>query len=157
VSDEADIGRSAVIQDPQGAVFALWEPGAHKGAGLVNQVGAMVWNQLNTTDVDAALAFYGPLFEWTSDPFEDGQGDYWNLRNRDGWLNGGVTALRTDDVPPHWQVSFTVEEADAAVARAEELGAGVALPPTQTVLGKIAVVREPVGAGFGLFDGDPDP
>jgi predicted enzyme related to lactoylglutathione lyase len=156
VSDQ-DVGRAAVIRDPQGAVFALWEPGWHRGAGVVNEVGAMVWNQLATSDVDAALDFYGPLFGWTTEPFEDGEGDYWNVRNRDGWENGGMMALPAEGVAPHWQVSFTVEDAGAAVARAEELGGGVILAPTQTAVGDIAVVHDPAGAAFGLFAGRTDP
>ena len=157
VSDEANIGRSAVIRDPQGAVVALWEPGEHRGAGLVNQVGTMVWNQLATTDVDAALGFYAELFGWTTEPFEDDEGDYLNLRNREGWQNGGVMAVPTEETPPHWQVLFTVEDAQTAVTRVEELGGGVILPATETAAGNVAFVDDPAGAAFGLFDGKPDP
>jgi predicted enzyme related to lactoylglutathione lyase len=157
VSDEADIGRSAVIQDPQGAVVALWEPGLHVGAGLVNQVGTMVWNQLATSEVEAAKGFYTELFGWTTEPFGDGQGDYWNWRNRDGWLNGGVMALPAADVPPHWEVSFAVEDAAGAVTRAEELGGAEVVPASQTPLGGVAVARDPTGAAFGVFDGDTEP
>jgi uncharacterized protein len=157
VSDEAQIGRSGLLGDPQGAVVALWEPGLHVGAGLVNEVGTMVWNHLATSDVEAAKGFYAELFGWKTEPFEDGQGDYWNWRNRDGWLNGGVMALPAGDAPAHWQVLFTVEDAAGAVARAQELGGTAVVPATQTPLGDVAVVQDPTGAAFGVFAGDTDP
>jgi uncharacterized protein len=158
VSDEAEIGRSGLLEDPQGARVALWEPGLHVGAGLVNDVGTMVWNQLATSDVDAARGFYTELFGWTTEPVDDGQGDYWNWRNSDAWLNGGVMALRSDDTPPHWQLWFTVEDAAGAVARAQELGGTELVPAAQTpVGGDVAVLRDRTGATFVVFAGDIDP
>jgi predicted enzyme related to lactoylglutathione lyase len=158
VSDEAEIGRSALVKDPQGALVALWEPGLHVGAGLVNEVGTMVWNQLATSDVEAAMGFYAELLGWTTEPVDDGQGGYWNWRNRDGWLNAGVTALPDEDAPPHWQVWFTVEDAAGGVARAQELGGTELVPAVPTPLGEdVAVLRDPTGAAFVLFAGDIDP
>jgi uncharacterized protein len=158
VSDEAQIGRSGLLGDPQDAVVALWEPGLHVGAGLVNDVGTMVWNQLATSHVEAAKRFYAELFGWAIEPVEAGQGDYWNWRNRDGWLNGGVMALPAGDTPPHWQVWFTVEDAAGAVARAQELGGTEVVPAAHTPLGgDVAVVRDPTGAAFVVFAGDIDP
>jgi predicted enzyme related to lactoylglutathione lyase len=154
---ETDVGWAAVLRDPHGAVFALWQPGSHRGAELVNQVGTMVWNQLATPDREASKRFYGELFGWSFEPFEDASQPYENVRNREGWLNGGVMDVPADEVPPHWQVSFTVEAADAAVARVEELGGETVMPPTRTAVGNVAVVWDPQGAAFGLFDGDPEP
>jgi predicted enzyme related to lactoylglutathione lyase len=154
---EAGVGRMALLADPQGAAFALWQPGRHVGATLVNEPGAMVWNRLATSDVDAAEAFYGELFGWTREPFEDDQGDYWNLRNREGWLNGGLTAVPAEDVQPHWQVSFNVRDVGEAARRAEELGGEVVLPPTRTAVGDLAAIRDPAGATFDVFAGRTDP
>jgi predicted enzyme related to lactoylglutathione lyase len=151
---DVQVGRMSLLADPQGATFALWQPGLHVGAQLVNEVGAMVWNQLATPDVDAAKAFYGELFDWTSEDFEDG---YWSWRNREGWLNGGVLALPTDEVPPHWQVTFRVEDIRAATARAGQLGGEVLQPPMTTPVGDVAVVEDPAGAAFGYFEGESDP
>jgi uncharacterized protein len=151
------VGRMALLTDPQGAPVALWQPGLHIGAQVVNEVGAMVWNTLSTTDVDAARSFYGELFGWTTEPFEDDAGDYWNFRNRDGWLNGGLMAVPTPDMPPSWRVLFTVHDVQDAVRRAKELGGDVVVLPTSTALGDIAVVHDPAGAAFGLFDGETEP
>jgi uncharacterized protein len=154
---DVQVGRMAFLSDPQGAAFAVWQPGLHIGAQVVNEVGAMVWNQLATKDVDAAMHFYGELFGWTTEPFEDSQADYWNIRNSAGWLNGGVMGLPSDDVPPHWQVSFSVDDVQDAVRRAEELGGDTIFPPTGTAVGDIAVVRDPAGGAFGVFAGYTEP
>jgi uncharacterized protein len=152
-----NVGRSAILADPQGATFGLWQPGLHLGAQLVNDVGAMVWNQLLTPDPEAAKAFYAELFEWTYETLEGSQTPYSNIRNREGWLNGGIMALPAPEVPPQWLVSFTVEDAAATARRAEELGGAVAQPPTPTPVGEVAEFRDPEGAGFSIFAGEPEP
>ena len=157
VSDEAEVGRTTVIADPQGAVVALWEPGLHRGAGLVNQVATMAWNQLLTPDSDAAREFYAGIFDWSYEPVDGSEPPYCEIRNGEGWLNGGVMALPAEDVPPHWQAIFTVEDAQAAAARVEALGGSVIETPTPTPEGTFAVVADPAGAAFGLFEGDVDP
>ena len=68
--DVFDVGRMAVIQDPQGAFFEVWEPKAHVGAALVNGPGALCWNELASPDMDASAGFYGELFDWKVEPLE---------------------------------------------------------------------------------------
>ena len=68
--DVFDAGRMAVIQDPQGAFFMVWEPRRHIGAALVNAPGALTWNELYVPDLDAAQAFYGAVFGWSFAPME---------------------------------------------------------------------------------------
>jgi predicted enzyme related to lactoylglutathione lyase len=150
-----DVGRSAILADPHGAAFGVWQPGLHIGAQLVNATGAMVWNQLLTPDPEAAKAFYAELFQWTYEPLEGSETPYSNIRNREGWLNGGVMALPAPEVPPHWLVSFTVEEAGVAAERVEALGGAVVQPPTP--VGEVAEFRDPEGAGFAVFAGEPEP
>src|SRR4051794_35227255 len=71
--DVMQAGRMAVLQDPTGAVFAVWQPGETIGAQLVNDPGSLTMNQLNTPDPDAAQAFYGELFGWTFQQVAPGQ------------------------------------------------------------------------------------
>ncbi len=59
-----DLGKMAVFADPSGAVFGIWQPGTFIGAELVNEPGALSWNELNTRDPEAAKAFYGAVFGW---------------------------------------------------------------------------------------------
>jgi predicted enzyme related to lactoylglutathione lyase len=79
--DSLDGGRIAVVADPAGAVFGVWEPGEHKGAQLVNEPCAWAMSALNTRDPEGAKAFYGAVFDWRADAFELGGGEValWRL------------------------------------------------------------------------------
>jgi predicted enzyme related to lactoylglutathione lyase len=152
--DVFDAGRMAVIGDPQGAVFAMWQPNRHIGAGLVNAPGALTWNELLTSDVAAAEEFYGGLFGWTSHVMED-MGGYHVIQNAGRW-NGGISALAPEmgDLPPQWSVSFGCEDVDRTVAEAEQAGGGVVVPGTQMgELGRFAVLTDPQGASFAVYTG----
>ena len=70
-----DVGRSAVFADPMGAAFSIWQPRAHKGAGLVDEPGTYSWSELVTTDVPAASRFYETVFGWGTEGHGEGQGD----------------------------------------------------------------------------------
>ena len=154
--DVAPAGRMAVLSDPQGAAFGLWQPADFPGAGLVNEVGTMVWQHLATNDVDAAKDWYSSLFGWTWQELEGAPG-WWNARGSDGRLAGSVAVLPVPGVPPNWQVSFTVEDAVAACGRAEEQGGSITMPRMETPVGGIAVVSDPQGAPMGFFDGESEP
>jgi predicted enzyme related to lactoylglutathione lyase len=153
--DVMDVGRMAVIQDPQGAHFELWEPKAHFGAALVNAPGALVWNELGTTDLDAAGAFYGSLFGWTVAPFEGSPEPYLSIKNGDA--NAGGMRAATPGAPPFWLAYFGVESIDAALAKVGELGGAVHAGPIDISIAKIAVVADPRGAVFALYDGELEP
>jgi uncharacterized protein len=150
-------GRMAVAQDPQGAFFMLWEPRDHIGAGLVNAPGALCWNQLTTTDIGAAQAFYGALFGWAMDALEESRLPYWMIRN-DEVLNGGLMAQppAQDGAPPSWLVVFAVEDLDASLGDVERLGGRTLSPVTEMEFGRFAAVSDPQGAVFALFAGELD-
>jgi uncharacterized protein len=154
--DVGPAGRLAVLSDPQGATFGLWQAGEFHGAGVVNDEGAMVWQQLSTSDVAAAKDWYGELFGWTWEQL-DSDGGWENARNRDGGLAAGLTQLPVPGVTPAWEVSFTVADIPAACRRAEELGGTTIMPPTETPVGDVAVVSDPQGAPMSLFEGETDP
>jgi uncharacterized protein len=155
--DVFDAGRMGVVQDPQGAFFLVWQPGQNIGASLVNAPGALSWNELHTPDVDAAEAFYGSLFGWTTEQFPAEQFDYRIIKTADGHTNGSLTnALRPGD-PPHWLVYFGSDDADGVVARLGELGGSTEMEPTELAPGiRIAVVSDPQGARFALYSGRYD-
>lgn len=149
-------GRMALIEDSTGAVFALWQPGDHAGAGLVNDPGALCLNQLNTTDPEVAIRFYQGLFGWRVEPVGTGAQPYWGLYNGDA-LNGGMMPL-----PPgggsrsHWLVYFTVTSLDDAAERIAELGGRVLVPALVIESGRILVAVDPQGAALALFEGPVD-
>jgi uncharacterized protein len=148
--DVMDVGRMAVIQDPQGAFFEVWEPKLHIGASLVNVPGALAWNELASTDPDASADFYRELFGWKIEPFEGMEG-YLGIQTAAGHGNGGIRAA-TENEPSYWLVYFGTEDADAGVAKATELGA-TALVQMDIGVGKIAVLQDPQGAVFALYAG----
>lgn len=155
-----DAGRMAVVQDPAGAVLAAWEPGAHVGAQRVNDVGCMTWNELQSSEPERAASFYSDLFGWETEPHEsEGRVAYVTIQNS-GSINGGVMPMTEahGDAPPHWLPYFTVASCDYATAKARELGgrvmAGPIDLPQQT--GRIAVVMDPQGAAFAVFEGETD-
>lgn len=150
--DVLEAGRMAVIQDPQGAFFMVWEPRAHIGAGLVNAPGALAWNELSSSDVDASAAFYGELFGWTTEPFEDSPQRYLIIKNGDRG-NGGVRELGDQPAPPHWLAYFGIDDIDAGLAKVQELGGSKMAGPIDIGIAKIAIVQDPQGAAFAIYDG----
>jgi uncharacterized protein len=155
--DVMDAGRMAVLQDPQGAVFAVWQPKESIGATLVNDPGAMTMNQLNTSDTDAAADFYSALFGWESRLVAEGGPEFYGIYNGET-LNGGMMALPPDaPAPPHWLVYFTVEDLDGVVGKIRDTGGTIVVEPMEIPSGRIAVAQDPQGAAFALFEGEVDP
>jgi predicted enzyme related to lactoylglutathione lyase len=151
--DVFDVGRMGAAQDPQGAYFLVWEPKSHIGASLVNAPGALAWNELHAPDLDAAEAFYGPLFGWSTELFP-GQEIYRVIKNADGHTNGGMSPGLPSGTPPHWLVYFGSADTDASVARVGELGGATLLEPMDFgPAGRIAIVSDPSGAAFALYSG----
>jgi predicted enzyme related to lactoylglutathione lyase len=154
--DVMDAGRMSVIQDPHGAFFMLWQPKDSVGAQLVNASGALVWNELATPDLDASTAFYGDLFGWGVAPFEGSPEPYLTVKVGEA-NNGGMRRLDPPGMPPHWLVYFGVDDLDAALARIDELGGTKHAGPIDIQIAKIAVVADPQGAIFAIYDGELEP
>ncbi len=153
--DVMTVGRMAVIQDPQGAFFMLWQPRDHIGAGLVNAPGALVWNELQSPDLDSSASFYGDLFGWQVEQAEGMADRYLAIKNA-GANNGGMRDL-TPPAPPSWLVYFGVEDIPQALARVDELGGSTLAGPIDIQIAKIAVVVDPQGAVFALYAGELEP
>ncbi|MGA2319655.1 MAG: VOC family protein [Solirubrobacteraceae bacterium] len=153
--DVMGAGRIAVIEDPQGAYFLLWEPRAHFGAALVNAPGALVWNELASPDMDASSAFYCALFGWTVAPFEGSELPYLSIKN--GVQSAGGICELTPGESPNWLVYFGVENLESALERVQELGGMSTAGPIGIGVARIAVVEDPQGAVLALYDGELDP
>lgn len=157
--DVFESGRMAVIQDPTGAYFAVWQPNQHIGAEVVNVPGSLTMNQLNTSDTDAAASFYSALFGWQIDRLDTGGGPpFWSINRADGRLNGGMMQLPDDTggMPSHWLAYFVADDLDASAQKIGELGGQVMVPPTPIPSGRFAVAQDPQGAFFALFEGELD-
>jgi predicted enzyme related to lactoylglutathione lyase len=167
--DVLDSGRMAVITDPEGAAFCVWQAKNHKGATIVNEHGSLNFNVLATRDVEAAKKFYGAVFGWQvltlpSGPMWTlpGYGDHLEekspgLREQMAQMGGpegfidvvaALTRIADDDTPAHWDVTFGVDDADATAAKARELGGDVLHGPVDAPWSRTAVIRDPQGATF---------
>jgi hypothetical protein len=151
--DVFDAGRMGVVQDPQGAYFEVWQPKDNIGAGFVNGHGALSWNELATTDIDAGAKFYGDLFGWTAADVDMGEQAY-KVVSVGERGNGGIRDVMPPGTPPHWLVYFGIDDIDAGVAKVSEHGGTVMLEPIEIMGGnRIAIVSDPQGAAFGLYAG----
>jgi predicted enzyme related to lactoylglutathione lyase len=152
--DVMESGRMAIVQDPTGAVFSIWQPRGSIGATWVNGPGAISLNQLNTTDPEAAQRFYSELFGWRIEDVSSEETRYWGIYNADS-LNGGMMAIPPEGggMPSHWLIYFGSEDVDADAERLGGLGAQVMVPPTDAPGGRFLVAQDPQGAVFGLFAG----
>ncbi len=150
-----DYGRMAILKDPTGAVVGIWQPGVNIGAGLVNEAGAFSWSEINTRDPEAAKSFYDDVFGWSFEDKEfEGVGTYTTINVGESAVGGliDITGRVPDEVPANWLVYFSVEDADATVAKLKELGGGVAFGPSDIAgVGRFAVVQDPFGAAFAVI------
>lgn len=161
--DVMEAGRMTVIMDPTGAAFGIWEPRDHIGATLVNDPGCLTWNELSTNDVAKATEFYEQVFGWKLEPIDTGGGPpYWAIGHDGGaqGRNGGMRELAPEQaeagVPPHWMPYFAVPSTDDTIAKAGASGGGAMFGPMDLPTGRIAVLRDPQGAVFAVFEGETD-
>jgi uncharacterized protein len=170
--DVSDAGRMAVFADPEGAVFCVWQARSHKGAGIVNEHGALNFNGLHTRDAAAAKSFYGAVFGWRT-LIVDGGAEMWTQPGYGDHLELGDPGLRRriaefgatpgfedvvatiapipaeePDTPAHWDVTFGIDDADAAAAKAIELGGRAIVPPLDVPWARMTVIADPQGATF---------
>jgi predicted enzyme related to lactoylglutathione lyase len=153
--DVFDAGRMAAFQDPQGAVLSVWQPNQNIGAGLVNVPGALTWNDLLTPDVEASAQFYRDLFSWQIQELAAAEGQYWTIANQ-GRSNGGLMPMPPGGHPA-WNLYFAVDDTDAAIARAGELGGELIMGPVDVSNGtRFAILRDPGSAVFSVAAGPMD-
>jgi len=150
--DVGPLGRMAVLTDPQGGIFSVWQAKGHGGIGIHNEPGSFCWGQLNTSDPAKAETFYRGLFGWGAKTGSDGGMTYteWLLG---GAPIGGMMAMPKEaQAPPHWLPYFAVADCDASAARAASLGATTCVPPTDIPgTGRFAVFTDPQGAAFAIY------
>ncbi|MDX6412277.1 MAG: uncharacterized protein QOE91_1793 [Gaiellaceae bacterium] len=152
--DVMGLGKLAVFADPTGAVFGIWEPGTFPGAGVVNEPGAVGWNELETRDPAGAKAFYGAVLGWSAVDLDMGEmGTYveWQV---DGNRIGGMSDIGgrvPEEVPAHWLTYFGTENADGLAEKVEQGGGRIGFGPMDIPAGRFAVVQDPWGAVFAFM------
>ena len=151
--DVMTVGRMSVIQDPTGAVFALWQPGEHKGAGIYNVPSSLCWNELMTTDTAKDKEFYTTVFGWGADTQNFGDFEYTMFQNGERGAGGMLQITpQMGPIPSNWLVYFAVDDCDAKVKKATELGAQVMKPADDIPgVGRFAILTDPQGAAFAII------
>ena len=151
--DVLDAGRMAVVQDPTGATFCLWQPKQKQGVGITGENSALCWADLSTPDPDRAGKFYSAVFGWKLEKGEKDTSGYLHIKNGGDFI-GGIppTAHRNPQTPAHWLIYFMVADVEASAAKAAKLGAKI-LMPTRAMegVGTWAIVADPQGAVFAIF------
>jgi uncharacterized protein len=152
--DVMDAGRMAILQDPTGAVFQLWEAKKNIGAKILNEPGALCWSELTTRDTKAAESFYTRLFGWTVKHSAPSAGmDYTEFSNQ-GEPSVGMLPMpdrMPAGTPSYWMPYFQVADCDASTAKAAELGARTMVPPRDIPEGRFAILADPQGGMFAVF------
>ncbi len=151
--DVGKMGRMALVTDPAGAFFGLWQPAAHKGFDLYGEHGAPAWHELHTRDFEAASAFYGTVLGVEVAEMEMGGGPSYRTIDINGDQQAGImdaASFLPEGVPSHWTVYYGVDDTDAAIAKAQDLGGSVLRPAEDTPFGRMATIADPMGATFNI-------
>jgi uncharacterized protein len=151
--DVMEFGRMAVLHDPTGAHFCVWQAKLNKGTGIAHVPGTLCWGDLSTPDPKRAGDFYSGLFGWQIMADEKDKSGYLHIKNGEHFI-GGIPPVkhRQPGVPPHWLPYFWVDDVDASAGKARQLGAKMCVEPmTLQDVGRFAVIADAQGAVFAIF------
>jgi hypothetical protein len=153
--DVMEAGRMAVLQDPAGAIFQIWQAKKQIGAKILNEAGALCWTELSTRDTAAAETFYTQLFGWTakhSAPESPMPYTEFSVQGKPGVGMMPMPAQVPAAVPSFWMPYFQVDDIEASTTKAKGLGASIVMPPTKIPdAGRFAIINDPQGAMFAIF------
>jgi predicted enzyme related to lactoylglutathione lyase len=154
--DLAGAGRVACIADPAGAELALIKSLRGDAPDIEDApAGYFIWNELHTTDPDAALDFYGKSVGFTHETMQ-GPGGAYHVVSHGGVGRGGITGHLPPGAAPHWLPYVRVADVDDSAARAQRLGGQVAVKPMDIPgIGRVGVIRDAVGAVLALMKPNP--
>ena len=152
--DVMEHGRMAVLADPTGAAFALWQANKHPGATAIDEESTLVWTELVTDDTTKAGEFYTKLFGWTTEAWP-GPTPYTVFKRGASAQAGGMMAKTPEmgpNVPNHWMPYFGVADTAATVKKSESLGGSTVVPPMDVPgVGIMAVLKDPQGGHFSVM------
>ena len=151
--DVFDIGRMAVVRDPTGAVFQVWQSKKQAGLGATNEDNALCWADLSTPDPQRGAKFYSDLFGWKLDKGENDSSDYLHIKNGEEYIGGIPPAHHRDpQAPAHWLIYFQVADVEATANKAQAQGGKILMPPRKMEgVGSFAIIADPQGAVFAIF------
>jgi predicted enzyme related to lactoylglutathione lyase len=143
-------GHMLFLVDPAGAAVGVWQPLEQKGFAVRGQVGAPAWFECLSKDYDSSVAFYRDVFDWDVHVMSDTPEFRYSTLGEGDLASAGImdASAFLGDSPSRWQFYVEVTDTDAAVARAEASGGGVAQPAEDTPYGRLAVLTDPAGVPF---------
>jgi uncharacterized protein len=152
--DVFDIGRMAVLQDPAGAHFCIWQDKRAKAESIAGVEGTLCWADLMTRDPARAEKFYSGLFGWTFEKDAKDPLGYTHIKNGEAHIGGMPPPSHMQpNIPAHWIPYFLVKSCDATIAKANSQGAKTCVPTTSLEnVGRFAVLADPQGAAFSIFE-----
>jgi predicted enzyme related to lactoylglutathione lyase len=154
-SDIPNVGRFAVLSDPQGAAFAVFTPSSmpEEGTTPSGGVGDFTWHELATTDPEAALSFYTELFGWSKGAAHDMGEMVYHIVTHEGKDVGGVYKVRDNTTPPNWLSYVRVADATKAANAVKSAGGRVVNGPMEVPGGSwIVQVLDPQGGAIALVE-----
>ncbi|GGM79065.1 hydrolase [Longimycelium tulufanense] len=145
-------GTMAIVEDPTGGIFSLWQAGEHLGSGAFNEPGAPCWNEIATRDVARAVDFFTKVFGYEAEALPDGPFDYTVLK-ANGEPVAGVYGGQGRVSSGHgaWLTYFATNDTDAASHTAVGNGGRVLGEPEDTPFGRLAILADPFGAHFAVI------
>jgi len=145
-------GRMAIVADPTGAVFGVWQPYEHHGFGATEEPGFVTWTEVNTPDAARTRDFYTKLLGATAQDMPGAPTTYYMMAKGEDRLCGIMQMNEQwEGIPPHWMIYFEVADIAAAIAKAKANGGAVSVEPFDTPFGRVAVVGDRAGATFSLL------
>jgi predicted enzyme related to lactoylglutathione lyase len=146
--DVGGLGKMFIAADPTGAVFGVWQAGTHIGAGIVNEAGGLMWEDLRSPDPDAARTFYNTLFGYTYDPIPEAGDAYktFTLPGEETPAGGMGDMMGMEGAPAHWLVYFGVNNAADAADACEANGGTIIERDIDTPYGTMVIMSDPAGA-----------
>jgi predicted enzyme related to lactoylglutathione lyase len=152
VSARGEMGTWAVIGDPLGGVFALWQPAKAEAAEYRGVAGAFCWNELYTDDPAKSVAFYEAIGGLRDRPMDMGPMGTYHVLTSHGKDRAGITKSPMAGIPQHWMPYVQVDSVDATVAKAKRLGCDVKVAGQDVPnVGRLGVFVDTLGSSIGVL------
>jgi predicted enzyme related to lactoylglutathione lyase len=153
IMEIAPAGRMAVFKDVNGAEFCTWQPNEMIGASLVNEPGALAWNELYASDTQKAKAFYDTVFGWQPVSRDFNGMEYTTYLLDDRGIAGMVPldGNAPEGMPSFWLPYFAVTNADESIEAIKQLGGEIKMGPMDIEIGRFAVTQDAQGASFAII------
>jgi predicted enzyme related to lactoylglutathione lyase len=156
-TDFGPAGRGATLADPTGALVSLWHAAQEDRADVDEApAGDWCWNELWTSDVPKALAFYQKVIGYTVETMDMGEhGSYHILKSGDKG-RAGVTSSVHPAAQSLWLPYAVVDDCDASAAKAASLGGTVMFGPADIPgIGRFAILQDPAGGALAIMKPAP--